>query len=158
MLADRAIGAAGEHRCWELADLDGKPDDPDDDGSTHYKSADAAWKAYQGRYGGDRDPDDPPAPTLLPRELDIDCLTAVAVCGTELVDRDNEWVIHHPDRQDLLTEALAQGWTLLDDGSMTCAGCEHCAAVLAGHQPPPPILPGQLDLFTDGGPPAGAAG
>lgn len=151
MLAAHAIGAAGQHRCWELTDLDGLADDPDESGgSAHYSSADAAWAAYHAMHA-DRDPDDPPRPDLLPRQLDVVCLTAVAVCGTTLVDTEYESVFHHPDRHELLTEALAQGWTLLGDGSMTCTGCEHCVAALAGQDPPAAVLPGQLSLFSDGG-------
>lgn len=150
MIADQAIGAAAEHRCWELTDLDGKPADTYESGGTaHYGSVDAAWAAYQFQHA-EQDPDDPPLPNLLPRQLDVVCLTAVAVCGTTLVDTEYESVCHHPDRRELLTEALAQGWTLLEDGSMTCVGCEHCTAVLAGLEPRAPVLPGQLDLFRGG--------
>jgi hypothetical protein len=150
MPAYGAIGAAGERRCWELADLDGAPGDVyGDGGSPHYGSADEAWKAYLDRHS-EQGPDDPPRPNLTPRELDVQCLNVVAVCGNVLADLEYEWTIHHPDRRALLDEALSQGWTLLEDGSMTCAGCEHCAAVLAGLEPPPPVLPGQLDLFGDG--------
>jgi len=146
-----AIGAAGESACWELADLDGKADDTwEAGGSPHYRDYDAAWKAYDGMRDG-QGPDDPPLPALMPQQLDFVCLTAVAVCGTVLTDREYEWNIHHPDWQELLAEALGQGWTVLEDGSMTCSGCEHCAAVLAGQVPPPPAeLPGQLDLFGGG--------
>lgn len=141
-----AVGAAGEKRCWELTGLDGEPDGRGDDcGSPHYATADEAWAAY---LAGERDPDDPPRPALLPRQLDFVCLTAVAVCGTILVNPDSESTIHHNDVQELLAEALSQGWTLLED-DMTCSGCEHCAVVLAGLEPPAPVLPGQLDLFTN---------
>jgi hypothetical protein len=151
MRAASAIGPAGDQRCWELVDLDAKPEGGDDPGAPHHASVDAAWEAYRVMCAG-RDPDGPPGPALMPQQLDYVCLTAVAVCGTVFVDREYEWTVHHPDRDQLLADALADGWTLLEDGSMTCAGCEHCAAVLAGLQPPPPVLPGQLDLFGDGGP------
>lgn len=151
MLAAKTIGPAADHPCWELVDLDGKPDEAyEDTGAAHYATADAAWKAYKGRCGGDRDADDAPPPVLLPQVLDFRCLTAVAVCGTVLVDREHEWIMHQPDRQVLFEEALSQGWALLEDGSMTCGPqpCEQCAAVLAGLplELAPPVIPGQLRI------------